>query len=268
MSKEFIKNRNDKKICVVVEQPEGKPKGPAFAKASAGKLAFVMHGLGGFKEQPHIRAMIESFLENGYTAVSFDATHTFGESEGKYEDATTTNYLEDLEDVINWSESQSFYTEPFCLAGHSLGAFAVALYTEKYPNKVKALAPISTVVSGKLSAEASSERGLLEEWKRTGWLSKPSESIPGLIKKLKWTEMEDRLKYDILPEANKLTMPVLLIVGDLDKGTPFDHQKMFYDKLSGKKDLHVIKESPHTFRQPQHLKKLKDIFVKWIKSLI
>lgn len=71
-------------------------------------LAFVMHGLGGFKEQPHLQVMAKAFLANGYTVVRFDTTNTFGESDGRYEDATTTNYYEDLEAVIAWAGGLSF----------------------------------------------------------------------------------------------------------------------------------------------------------------
>lgn len=251
----FIKNRHNKNIAVIIEEN----------KNSKG-LVFVMHGLGGFKEQPHIQTFADAFRDNNFTVVLFDATHTYGESEGEYADATTTNYYEDLEDVINWAKTQTWYKEPFWLAGHSLGAISVALYTERHPNEVKALAPISTVVSGKFSTETKKERGLLEEWKKTGWLIAKSESKPGLIKKLKWSEMEDRLKYDLLPEANKLTMPVLLIVGDKDDGTPPEHHKILFDKLPGKKEMHVIKGAPHTFRDPEHLAEIRAIFDKWIKN--
>ena len=41
-----------------------------------------------------------------------------------------------------------WYGEPFVLVGHSLGGISTALFAENYPDKVKALAPISTVVSG------------------------------------------------------------------------------------------------------------------------
>lgn len=253
--KVFIKNRNDKKIAVVVEENPN-PTG----------LAFIMHGLGGFKEQSHIQTFAEPFRDNGFTIVLFDTTHTYGESEGLYEDATTTNYYEDLEDVIKWAKTQSWYKEPFWLVGHSLGGISTALYAERHPNEVKALAPISTVVSGKLSVETKKSRGQLDEWKRTGWLIQNSESKPGLVKKLKWSEMEDRMKYDLLPEAHKLTTPVLLIVGDKDDGTPPEHQKMLFDKLLGKKEMHIIKNAPHTFKDPEHLAEIKTIFDNWIKS--
>ena len=259
-TKEFIKNRKGQKIAVLVERQESQ-KG----------LAFVMHGLGGFKEQPHIQVFAEAFLNNGYTVVRFDTTNTFGESEGNYEDATTTNYYEDLEDVIEWAKSQSWYEEPFCLSGHSLGGICTALYAEKYPEKIKGLAPISTVISGKLSTETPAHQQVAEEWERTGWREQPSGSIPGLVKRLKWTHVEDRLKYDLLPNASKLAMPVLLIVGEKDINTPPEHHRLLYEKLPGKKEIHIIKGVNHDFRSNGELneaalKEVKEIFDKWIKS--
>ncbi len=214
--KQFVHNRKNKKIVVIVEiSPQRRG------------LAFVMHGLGGFKEQPHIKTFADAFREEGFTAVRFDTTNTLGsgESEGKYEDATTTNYYEDLEDVISWAGKQSWYQEPFWLCGHSLGAMAMILFAEKYPATVQGLAPISTVVSGKISFDSPKYRGndILKRWRETGWRIEESKSQLGIVKKLKWSHMEDRLKYDVLLEAKKLKMPVLLIVGDQDDSTPPEH---------------------------------------------
>lgn len=254
MQKEFIKNRKNQKIAVIVEETENQ-KG----------LAFVMHGLGGFKEQPHIEAMVSVFLENNYTVIRFDTTNTLGESDGEFEKATVGNYHEDLEDVITWAETQSWYQEPFCLAGHSLGGMCVAFFAENYPNKVKGVAPISTAVSGKLSLQVKSEER--REWEKTGWLIEESRSKPSIIKKLPWSHMIDRQKYDLLEKVNKLTMPVLLIVGEKDDTTPSEHQKILYNALTGSKELHIIKDAPHTFREQKHLEEIKQIFNQWIVKL-
>ncbi len=255
MEKIFIKNRDNKKISVIVEKPEN-PIG----------LAFVMHGLGGFKEQPHIVTFAQSFLDNNYIVVRFDTTNTFGESDGDYADATVTNYYADLEDVINWAKKQKWYQEPFCLAGHSLGGICTALYAEKYSNKIKALAPISTVVSGKLNLEDIPQEKL-DEWNKSGWRETVGYSS-GLIKKLKWFPyLEDILKYDLLPEVNNLTMPVLMIVGTEDTSTPPEHQRVLFNKLPEPKELQVIKGAPHTFREEVHLQEIKETFDKWIKSI-
>lgn len=252
--KTFIRNRKNQKVVVVVEE-----------HPNSQNLVFVMHGLGGTKEQPHVQTFAQAFRDNGFTVVLFDTTNSFGESDGDYADATTTNYLSDLEDVIAWAKTQPWYQEPFWLVGHSLGGISTALYTEDHPETVKALAPISTVVSGELSVQ-SHEKKYLEEWKRTGWLIKQSQTRPGLVKKLKWAEMEDRMKYDLLPKVDKLTMPVLMIVGDQDSA--LENQKVLYDKLPGKKELHIIKGAPHTFVDPDHLLEIKNIFDKWIKDCL
>jgi uncharacterized protein len=249
-----ITNRAGQKIVVLLD----------LVKNQKG-LAFVMHGLGGFKENLHIQAFAEAFNQRGYSTVRFDTTNTFGESDGKFEDATITNYYADLEDVLSWAKTQEWYQEPFCFAGHSLGGICTALYAEKYPEKVKGLAPISTVVSGKLSLEIRKDE--ISKWKETGWRITESTSKPGTIKRLPWSHMEDRLKYDLLKEVKKLTMPVLLIVGEYDDNTPPPHQQILFDALPGKKQIHIIKGAQHSFVKKEHLEEIKRIFVKWIDTL-
>ncbi len=255
MQKIRIKNRKHQTVVVLVEKAKA-PKG----------LAFVMHGLSGNKEQPHIAAFAQAFKDQGFTVVRFDTTNTFGESDGQYEDATTTNYYEDLEDVIAWAKTQDWYREPFYLAGHSLGGISIIMYAQRQPGVVKALAPISTVVSGKLSAEAHGKE-YMESWRKTGWKEEVSVTVSGRIKRLKWDHMIDRLKHDALPLANELTMPVLLIVGDQDTSTPLKHQRLLFDALPGKKELHVIKGAPHTFGEKHHLAEIKGIFQRWVQKV-
>lgn len=249
-----IVNRKRRKVVVLVEKA-AKPKG----------LVFIMHGLSGNKEQPQIAAFAEAFRNESFTVVRFDTTNTFGESDGNYEDATVTSYYEDLEDVIRWAETQSWFVKPFWLVGASLGAMAVTLYAEKYPPNVKALAPISAVVSGKLSLEAMGDEKA-SQWKSSGWREEASTSQPGLIKRTPWSHMEDRLKYDLLLDAHKLQIPVLLIVGSEDKTTPLSHQQKFLDALPAKKELHNIKGAGHTFKDPSHLDEVKQTMKVWIQK--
>ena len=256
MEKITIKNRKGQNIAVLLEEQ----------KNSKG-LAFVMHGLGGTKNEPHIETIASAFAEKEFTVVSFDTTNTIGESDGKLEDATLTNYYEDLEDVIDWASSQEWYTEPFVLAGHSLGAISSALFAEKYPEKVKALAPISTVVAGKFTEETPDFKKIGEDWEKKGIREWESSSNPGLVKRLKWSHVEDRRKYDLLPNVDKLKMPVLMIVGSLDDVTPLEHQQLLHDKLPGEKELHVINGSFHTFREMDHLDEVKQIFLNWIDKI-
>lgn len=258
MEKISIKNRLGLQLTVTVE--------PA---ANTVGLVFVMPGLGGTRLRPHLQAIGDAFFENNISVVRFDTTNSFGESDGRYEDGTTTSYYHDLEDVIAWAAQQPWYQEPFWLTGHSLGGLGVALYAEAHPEKVKALAPISPVVSGKLSLEARQKNDPegLQRWQETGWDEQPSVAVPGLVKRLPWSHMEDRLQYDLLPRVDKLMMPVLLVVGELDTSTPPDQVRLLYDALPGPKTFHLIPNAPHTFRDPTHLAELKNTVSEWIAGL-
>lgn len=257
MEKLFIQNRKGQKVVVVIDK-SSEQKG----------LVFVMHGLTGNKEEVQLQTVRDAFLEKNFTVIRFDTTNTLGESDGDHADATVTNYYEDLEDVIGWAKGQAWFKTPFALVGHSLGGICTALYAEHFPNDVLVLAPLSTVVSGQLSIEAREKYhpGEIAEWKETGWEEWESESKPGFMKRLKWSHMEDRVKYNLLPEASKLTMPKLFVVGSEDQSTPPDHQKILYEAVPEPKEIHIIQGSPHTFTAPEHLAELKQIFENWIDS--
>lgn len=254
-----IRNRKGFKIVILLKEFEN-PKGTAI----------VMHGLGGFKEQLHIRAFAEAFENEKYTTITFDTTNSIGESGGKFEDATITNYYEDLEDVIAWAEKQAWFKKPLILSGHSLGGFSAAFYAENYPSKIYAIAPISPLISGELSVEAHKiyEPEEFNKWEKTGWLIKESSSKPGVIKKLPWSHMTDRLKYDLLKKADRLMMPVLLIVGEKDTSVPVEHVKILFKKIpSRQKSFYIIKNAPHTFKEKLQLEEIKKIFQFWLSGL-
>lgn len=259
MTKQTIKNHDGQKIVVQVE----KGKVP-------GKLAFVAHGLSGFKEQKHIQSFAEAFQESGYTVVRWDTRNALGESDGKNEDATFDSYCQDFEDVVAWAKEQPWYVEPFVVSGHSLGSYCAARYAELHPEQVKALAPIAVSVSGKLTHEAKrkTDPEQYEQWKRTGVLTRQSGSKPGTEIRVKWDLMETGLKHDLLPDANKLTMPVLLIVGEEDTSTPPETQKVFLNAIRAKrKELHVVPGVPHTPRSPEELKKFKELLAQWLQKV-
>lgn len=258
MGKSVITNRQGQKMVVLVEGQD-QPKG----------LVFVMHGLGGFKEQAHIASWAEVFREKGFTVVRYDSTNATGESEGEFEKATLTNYYNDLEDVIAWAGGQNWYQEPFVLIGHSLGGFSVARYAQKYPEKVKAVAPIAPVVNFALSMEnAKKNDPNLASWQATGWKEWHSTAKPGLIKRLPWSHMEDRKNHDLLKEANKMTMPVFVAVGERDTSTPAEHVKIFFDAIPGdKKELYLIPGAPHSYSEAEHLSDLKSHLSAWIDKI-
>ena len=254
-----ILNRNNKKLALLID----------MANPQKG-LAFVAHGLGGNKDQSHIKIFADELNKRGYTVVRFDAANTFGESEGEYSRATVTNYKEDLEDVITWAAGQEWYQEPFLMVGTRLGGITTLLYAEDHPEKVAALGLKAPVISGQLSHEYKLRMAPdeLSSWKSTGWKVEPSVSRPGTVKRLPWSHMEDRLKYDVLPNATRLTMPVCIIVGSMDTSCPVEHQQLLVERLPGRKELCIIEGMPHTPREEEHLRILREKFGGWLDTLV
>jgi pimeloyl-ACP methyl ester carboxylesterase len=232
---------------------------------TSGGLVFIAHGLGGWRDQPLIQSVARAFVEQGFRVVRYDATKSVGEADGKYEDATATSILEDLEDTLAWAAGQAWYREPFVLAGHSLGGMAAGLWAEHHPGQVSALCLVAPVVSGQLSFSSERYRDKLTQWREQGWLEVRDPRDPERRHRLAWQHVEDRLQYDLIPEAGKLTLPVLLIAGERDNGTPIEHQRVLLEALPGPKELRSIPGAGHTFESPEAaLGALHDIVTQWI----
>ncbi len=259
MEKFSIKNRYGLRISGEIHKSEN----------SVG-LAFVLHGLGGSMKQIFIKTMGQTFFENGYTVVSFDNTNSNGSSEGNYENATVKSYYDDFIDIINWAKSQDWYLEPFVVSGASLGGYSALRYAEENSNEVKAIFSIAGLISGKLNYDANLKikPEKIQKWKATGWLEEKSISNPGLIKRLPWSHMEERLTHDLIPKISSITMPVLLVVGSNDL-THIEDQNILMNILpeSTPKELHVVEGAPHDFLEESHLNELKNILNKWVKKL-
>lgn len=253
MEKLFIKNRKDQKLSVIIENKRWKSW-----------LIFITHWLGDNKDSLHILECAKVFLAHDFVIIRFDTSNTFWESEWNFEDATLTNYHQDLEDVINWSSKQDFYTEQFFLLGHSLWAMASVLFSKTNEEKIKSLILLSSPINYELSKSTYSEEEFKNREKKWALI----EDWDWFIVKLKWSYMEDKKNYNLLEIANTLDIPTLIIIWEQDDVAPYEHQKLLFDKLPSKeKELHIIEWAPHTFREQTHLDQVYDILDQWIKKV-
>jgi pimeloyl-ACP methyl ester carboxylesterase len=257
--KTTIKNRRGFKLVIQVDLPDNPTNS-----------VFIAHGQRGFKEQKHIQAFADAFLENNFRVVRFDATHSLGESEGEVIDVTYDSYIEDLEDVINWAKTQGWFQEPFALCGHSMGAQSVAWYAEYHPKEVNLLAPIAPVVNYDLYIQTL-EPEHKKDWQEVGYDEAESKSRPGVITRVGWQVNESLKKYDLLPNANNLIMPILVIVGEFDSPCPVEHQEIFLKAIPGNnKTLIKVAGVDHNFRTlggEQKNEIVKDDISNWLKSV-
>lgn len=231
-------------------------------------VAVIVHGLGGYKEQPLIRALAESFMESHYTVVRYDATNSVGESSGDYSRGTTTSFIQDLSMVIEWIKTMPFYNdEPLWLSGHSLGGLSVLEYAAQHQSRVAGVITVGAVISG-LHSKATILEYRPSEWEE--WSSKGyrEDKVPVHAPKnrLPFSHMEDRMSYNLIEKAQTITAPILMVVGEKDENTPLSHQRELYVRLPGEKRLVILKDAPHTPRSHADLLVVKAEAQAWIKN--
>jgi pimeloyl-ACP methyl ester carboxylesterase len=222
--------------------------------------------------QVHIQAFGQAFLENGYRVVYFDATHSLGQSEGDLIDVTYDSYIEDLEDVISWARTQVWFTQPFALCGQSMGAQSTAWYAERHPEEVSVLAPIAPTVNFDLWV-STLEPEFRKQWQERGYKEEMSRSL-GVKKRVGWGVAESLKKYDLLPGAGKLTMPVFFLAGEFDQPCPIENQMKFYELIPSKHKKFVkIAGAEHSLRNAKtqeygkEVQEAKEALSSWLREL-
>lgn len=254
------KNKKGQRIVGILTKPKEEIKGTCV----------IEHGWSGSKEELHILAIQGAFLDNGFQTFNFDATNSFNESDGEYEDSRLGLHYEDMEDVCKWIQQQEWFTGVLAISGHSMGGYAAVRYAEEFPGQVGLIAPIAPVVSGALTKEAKERYspGVLQKWKEDGVLITESSRSPGLMRYSPYDVHIEWLTHDLLPNAHKLTMPVFLLTGSKDTICPPDHVKQLFNAIpEGNKVFEILEDAPHTYVTEGDLEKLKTSLSNWLKNV-
>lgn len=250
-----LTNRHGDKMNVWVDGPV----------SGGAPVAFILHGFSGNAKQRHVQAMADAFRRNGYITVSIDATNSLNTSGGDLEKANWTNHHNDLEDVVEWARTQSWFREPFAITGQSMGGGAVLLYAARNPEKVSMVIPTASLISGALYIKALEQNDPqhLKNWRDNGYYT---IMFNNKAHKRHWDNTHnDYGRYDMVRDAGKLTMPILLVAGEIDTLTPPWAMKALYDAIPGtKKEFHTIKGAHHCFEQ--HEDELCALMAQWIRK--
>lgn len=257
MQKMELANRNGLKIVGVLESRNNTPRGTCI----------VQHGWGGHRDKDTVQAIKNAFLDADFQTFNFDATHSFGESDGDFEQSTLGTFWEDFEDVANWVKKQDWFIAPLAVTGHSKGGYAATRYAEEYPEEVGFAVPVAPVISGELSFEAHKENDpeALAKWEKEGTLTRVGSE--GDVKVQHWSQMIERLNHDLLKKGSALTMPILFVVGSEDTSCPPKHIQKLFDVIpNGNKDFQIIQGVPHSFHKKDEQEACKKVIEDWLNK--
>jgi pimeloyl-ACP methyl ester carboxylesterase len=249
-----IQNRHDLKVFIKIITPTDQPvRGNAY----------LAHGFSDVHDTGHMRALTSACVRAGYRVIVWDATHTWGHrSDGETREATFYYHHADLEDVLDWSRTQPWYEQRFVLIGFSLGAMMAGVYAAAHPAQVLALGMVSPLVSGSLLRRRV-PWPLRTWWRRRGTIRRRVLGM-GLPE---WEFMRSGWSYDLLAEARRLRMPVLIVGAGRDRLIPPRYVRKLYAAVShDRKRLVIVPRALHAFDRPWEMERLEGDVREWLKE--
>ncbi len=125
------------KLFAVIQTPKNKKTYP---------MVIILHGFLANKEMPLLKTLADNLEEKGIASIIFDF-NGHGESEGKFEDMTISNEIEDTKKVYNYVRKIPEVTS-ISMVGHSQGAILAGMVAgELGEDKIKCIALMSSAIS-------------------------------------------------------------------------------------------------------------------------
>lgn len=217
-----------------------------IADVPRGSAVFI-HGLGGYKEQEHLVITATTLAEKGFSTLIVDAIDDIAHGKEAIKRATPTRRIENLEDAVRFAHSAPWFKAPFLIGGHSLGGIAAGTVAASGAFPIDGVVLLAPVVSGDIQW-AGRGADVLRIWKERTYIDREFVTRPGELFQLHYNLVGEARKYSLLRDADKLTMPVLMVVGSDDDSTPAEHLKLLDLALDGRGTYVEIPETRHNFR--------------------
>lgn len=244
-----IKNDRNENLSALLKTA-GRPE-------SSKALVIVCHGFSGTKEGGGSALIMGERLANlSFSTLLFDFAGR-GQSEGKKEEISLSNQIEDLGAVVREARDLGF--EKLILNGRSFGG-STAL---GYAAKDQQIAGLCTWAAVAKPLELFTKR--LEES-----LEEPGQALVTLAGeegslKVKRSFFQDLKHYNLVKEASLIAPRHFLIIhGTEDETVPCEEAVLLYEAAAHPKELALIEGADHRFSA--HRAEVWRVFFKWLAA--
>lgn len=196
----FFKNSRGNKLCGLLTNPSGDNSRPVVVMChgfNSGKDSSTNVGLTEYLERLDISSFRIDFFAHG-------------ESEGKFEDLTQTEAVDDILRAIDFLKSLGY--RKIGLFGSSFGGLAALMAASKIGKEIFVLT-LKAPISSYYDFPEYTDQSFIDEWREKGYSFREG-------KKLNYSFYED-IKNNVAYEvAGKIAVPTLIVHGAADTEVP------------------------------------------------
>lgn len=201
-------------------------------------MAIIFHGFTANRNTSLLKEIANSLRDENIASVRFDF-NGHGDSDGKFENMTVLNEIEDANAILNYVKTDP-HVRNIYLVGHSQGGVVASMLAGLYPDiikKVVLLAPAATLKSDALKGNTQGvtynpdhipDRLPFKDLTLGGFYLRIAQQLP------------------IYEVSAQFTKPVCLIHGTDDTVVSPNASKK-YDQIYQNSTLHLIKGADHCF---------------------
>jgi alpha-beta hydrolase superfamily lysophospholipase len=231
-----------------------------FSGSHLGPTIVLCHGMMSCKEGTKQKAFAQAFEEIGLSVLRFDFSFC-GESEGRFEEITFAQEVDDLRSAVQWVRSEG--GSPVGLLGSSMGGAVAILYASQDPS-IQALVTLAAVgLPARIADRMDDLKQKTQEWKDEGYQFGAEGEVGERF-------FEDARRQDVLAAARSLSVPLLVLHGGEDEVVSVDDAHAIHANAGGPKALRVLAGVDHRFTRSEALEEAlqaaKDWFQRYLNS--
>ena len=222
------------KLQAVIQKPDLKPRQQC-------PMVVFCHGFGGTKEGPLFELITDSLQKHGIASIRFDF-NGHGESEGKFEDMTVPNEINDAKKVVEYVRDLR-YVSKVALVGHSQGGVVASMTAGELGSDISAVVLMAPAAVLRDDAIRGSTFG-----KQYNPLDPPEYVELWGPQRLGRNYIKTAFSLPIYETAANYHGPALIIHGNGDRIVPYTYGLRFHQQWKGSE--YVLQEYfDHGFSQ-------------------
>ena len=232
------------------------------------RLAVLCHGFLSHKNSTTNTTLTRLLNDRDVATLRFDF-FGHGESQGRFEDITTTIGIAQAIAALQEGMARGF--RHVGLVGSSFGGLVSILAASRWPEyratrdnvpPLGCLALKCPVVdfAEELRLEFGTEG--MAEWKAT-------DTIPNILggagrMRLRYAFYDDAIDLIAYEPARKIEVPTLIVQGDCDELVPLHQSRLLMESLAGPTRLELLSGADHQFSRAEDFRTMTSLIVDWL----